>query len=150
MKLTEYIEKQRREDFAKQEDDKRNRITENVAKEDFRKNFTHSVLNVVGNQLDQLSYQIGDFSAKETKREMTEFPYVVYYTIEISINHQIAQYFLEITGNFHIYHEGVTFKFESAGYARALETENISFEDLDKFDVEQYLTKSMMEFKEND
>ena len=150
MKLTEYIDKQRRDDFAKKDDDKRNRITENMAKEDFRKNFTYSVLNIIGNQLDQLSHQIGDFSAKETKREMTEFPYVVSYTIEIDINHQIAQYFLDITGNFHTYHEGVTLKFESAGYARALETENISFKDLAKFDVEEYLTKSMMEFKDND
>ncbi|WP_299210642.1 hypothetical protein [uncultured Dokdonia sp.] len=92
----------------------------------------------------------GYLEIKEIKKEISNYPLFLEYEIELNINHNIAQYYLEIIGNPEKKDDGVFLKMISVGYNRALEIEELDFDQIEDLDVEEYIVGLFQEFKKYD
>ena len=150
MNLREYINKETSNSIKKEEDEKRQKINESIAKENFKKSFNGSVFNGFCINLDKVVEGYWELNLKETSRQLQGYPFKISYELELSIDNQTAQYTLNILADKNIFSEGVMLEFESIGYDKILEIENKTFEEIENLNVEEYLTKSFMEFKKFD
>jgi len=151
MNLNDYIDKKSKEDIKNNETIKRNSTLESIAIEDFQKKFDSLILKLLAPELMSLHTKSGgNLSVSEIDRELSEFPYVLSYVLELSINHNIAQYFLVITANPELKKDGVFLKFESAGYARTLELKGLDFDKITSINLETYIVSLFQEFEKYD
>jgi len=89
----------------------------------------------------------GYLKITEIKKEISDYPLFLEYKIELNIDHNIAQYYLEIIGNPDKKNDGIFLKMISVGYSKALDIEELDFDQIKDLDVEEYIVKLLQEFK---
>lgn len=142
-KLSEFIESERLKSLEIQEELKRKTLNESIAKEDFKNNFQNIIVEEVKYKLLKLKVGNNDFDIVEKEQRYENEPYVLKFEINITINHQIAQYFLTFRSNSSILKNGVYVDF--TGGESMLMEKTLLFDDVDKTNFEDYIVGMLVE-----
>jgi len=142
-KLSEFIESERLKSVEIQEELKRKTLNESIAKEDFKNNFQNIIVEEVKYKLLKLKVGNNDFDIVEKEQRYENEPYVLKFEINITINHQIAQYFLTFRSNSSILKNGVYVDF--TGGESMLMEKTLLFDDVDKTNFEDYIVGMLVE-----
>jgi hypothetical protein len=145
-KLKEYVYNKAQESLALEEEEKRNRINFNIAKSNYKEKFNHLIndkLRVDLLKLVDYSY----FDVIEKNAELETEPLILQFELNITVNKQIAQYFLSFSGNSITNPNSFSINIESSGFEKSLPAKEILFDDLAEFNIEDFLIQEFKEFE---
>ena len=145
-KLKEYVFNKTQKSLALEEEEKRNRINNNIAKSNYKEKFNSLVNDKLRvNLLELVDYSY--FDVIEKNAELENEPFILQFELNITINRQVAQYFLAFSGNSISNPDGFDINIESSGFGKSLPAKEILFEDLAEFNIEDFLIQQFNEFE---
>lgn len=145
-KLKEYVYNKAQESLALEEEEKRDRINFNIAKSNFKEKFNRLINDKLRVDLLKLvDYSYFDVIEKSTELEIE--PFILQFELNITVNKQVAQYFLSFTGNSITNPNSFSINIESSGFGKSLPVKEILFDDLAEFNIEDFLIQQFEEFE---
>jgi hypothetical protein len=142
-KLSDFIESERLKSIELQAEIKRKNLNESMQKENFKNNFQNIIVEEVKYKLLKLKVDNKDFDIVEKEQRYEKEPFILKFEINITINHQIAQYFLTFRSNSGILKNGVYVDF--TGSEGMLMEKSLLFDDVENTNFEEYLVAMLIE-----
>lgn len=142
-KLSDFIESERLKSIELQAEIKRKNLNESMQKENFKNNFQNIIVEEVKYKLLKLKVDNKDFDIVEKEQRYEKEPFILKFEINITINHQIAQYFLTFRSNSSIIKNGVYVDF--TGSEGMLMEKSLLFDDVENTNFEEYLVAMLIE-----
>ena len=142
-KLSDFIESERLKSIELQAEIKRKNLNESMQKEKFKNNFQNIIVEEVKYKLLKLKVDNKDFDIVEKEQRYEKEPFILKFEINITINHQIAQYFLTFRSNSSIIKNGVYVDF--TGSEGMLMEKSLLFDDVENTNFEEYLVAMLIE-----
>ena len=144
-KLKEYVYNKEQKSLALQEEEMRERINYNILKSNYKDKFNSLINNKLKVDLLKL-VDYSYFDVIEKNAELENEPLILQFELNITINRQVAQYFLAFSGNSSNPYS-FDINIESSGYGKSLPEKEILFDDLTEFNIEDFLIQQFNEFE---
>ena len=134
--LRDYLNKSR-EKIEKQEN---SRITSS-----FKEDFEYYVQNLFLNKLKKLE-EFEEITIFERNSNSSVEPFSIELEMTVNIEGSVAQYYIELSSNSHVFPTGFFFELESAGYQSKLDKKKIKFLEIENLNIDTFIANQLKEF----